>query len=134
MDSEAKAIIAQVSLCTTVIQALAKINKQIPLIAVKESVRPFILQINSCVIYLFFWLKESDSLPDGSHNFDELANIKLDYPDAVFGTGEDLTFLPYSSGTTGLPKGVELTHKNLISNLMQTLHPNFCVLKPPSGQ
>ena len=28
--------------------------------------------------------------------------------------------LPYSSGTTGLPKGVMLTHHNLVSNLCQT--------------
>ncbi len=28
--------------------------------------------------------------------------------------------LPYSSGTTGLPKGVMLTHYNLVSNLVQT--------------
>ncbi|MFZ0013226.1 MAG: AMP-binding protein [Acidimicrobiia bacterium] len=27
--------------------------------------------------------------------------------------------LPYSSGTTGLPKGVELTHRNLVANLAQ---------------
>lgn len=31
----------------------------------------------------------------------------------------DLAFLVYSSGTTGLPKGVMLTHKNLVSNVMQ---------------
>lgn len=29
---------------------------------------------------------------------------------------DDLIVLPYSSGTTGLPKGVMLTHKNLVSN------------------
>ena len=33
--------------------------------------------------------------------------------------GEDLVVLPYSSGTTGLPKGVMLTHRNLVSNLSQ---------------
>jgi acyl-CoA synthetase (AMP-forming)/AMP-acid ligase II len=32
----------------------------------------------------------------------------------------DLVVLPYSSGTTGLPKGVMLTHYNLVANLLQT--------------
>jgi acyl-CoA synthetase (AMP-forming)/AMP-acid ligase II len=31
----------------------------------------------------------------------------------------DLAALPYSSGTTGLPKGVMLTHRNLVANLCQ---------------
>lgn len=31
----------------------------------------------------------------------------------------DLAFLCYSSGTTGLSKGVQLTHRNMISNLLQ---------------
>ena len=32
-----------------------------------------------------------------------------------------LAALPYSSGTTGLPKGVMLTHRNLVANVVQTL-------------
>jgi acyl-CoA synthetase (AMP-forming)/AMP-acid ligase II len=31
----------------------------------------------------------------------------------------DLTALPYSSGTSGVPKGVMLTHRNLVANLCQ---------------
>jgi acyl-CoA synthetase (AMP-forming)/AMP-acid ligase II len=33
--------------------------------------------------------------------------------------GEDLVALPYSSGTTGLAKGVMLTHRNLVANVLQ---------------
>jgi acyl-CoA synthetase (AMP-forming)/AMP-acid ligase II len=31
----------------------------------------------------------------------------------------DVAVLPYSSGTTGLPKGVMLTHRNLVANIVQ---------------
>jgi acyl-CoA synthetase (AMP-forming)/AMP-acid ligase II len=32
---------------------------------------------------------------------------------------EDVVVLPYSSGTTGLPKGVMLTHRNVVANVLQ---------------
>ena len=37
-------------------------------------------------------------------------------------SGDDLLALPYSSGTTGLPKGTMLTHRNLVSNNLQFCH------------
>lgn len=38
---------------------------------------------------------------------------------------EDLAILPYSSGTSGLPKGVMLTHHNIIANVLQLEHPEL---------
>jgi acyl-CoA synthetase (AMP-forming)/AMP-acid ligase II len=40
--------------------------------------------------------------------------------------------LPYSSGTTGLPKGVKLTHSNLVTNVLQTLTPSDAETFVPS--
>ena len=31
----------------------------------------------------------------------------------------DICWLPYSSGTTGVPKGVVLTHRNMVANMAQ---------------
>ncbi|KAK4887003.1 hypothetical protein RN001_003274 [Aquatica leii] len=39
---------------------------------------------------------------------------------------QDIALIPYSSGTTGLPKGVLLTHHNLVANLVQTDHNELC--------
>ncbi len=40
-------------------------------------------------------------------------------PPKVEISGDDLVALPYSSGTTGLPKGTLLTHRNLTTNNLQ---------------
>jgi acyl-CoA synthetase (AMP-forming)/AMP-acid ligase II len=36
--------------------------------------------------------------------------------------GTDIAVLPYSSGTTGTPKGVMLTHRNVVANVAQSGH------------
>ncbi|XP_071626947.1 uncharacterized protein [Temnothorax longispinosus] len=40
---------------------------------------------------------------------------------------EDTVFLPYSSGTTGMPKGIETSHRNIVANILQSANPIFCL-------
>ena len=44
---------------------------------------------------------------------------------------DDVVVLPYSSGTTGLPKGVMLTHHNLVANICQCDH---AIVYQPDGE
>ena len=45
-----------------------------------------------------------------------------------------IAMLLYSSGTTGLPKGVMLTSKNIISNICQSVHcRELCYVEETTG-
>lgn len=55
----------------------------------------------------------------GATPFASLLDSDGQVPHVEINPREDLVALPYSSGTTGLPKGVMLTHYNLIANMRQ---------------
>ncbi|XP_018576358.1 4-coumarate--CoA ligase 1-like [Anoplophora glabripennis] len=83
-------------------------NLKIPIIAVK--------------------VHQNTSLSTGTINFFDYVTAKQQNFDEIYTksvTPDDVVLLPFSSGTTGLPKGVQLTHFNLVSNLMQTAVDEF---------
>jgi acyl-CoA synthetase (AMP-forming)/AMP-acid ligase II len=57
---------------------------------------------------------------DGATPVASLMQSNEEPPDLTIDPENDLAALPYSSGTTGLPKGVMLTHRNLVANIVQT--------------
>jgi acyl-CoA synthetase (AMP-forming)/AMP-acid ligase II len=56
---------------------------------------------------------------EGATPFTDLLTAGDTPPEVAIDPADDLVVLPYSSGTTGLNKGVMLSHRNLVANVCQ---------------
>lgn len=66
------------------------------------------------------------SKQDGTWDFSEMLDPSIDTSGLrPSRSNTDVVLMPYSSGTTGLSKGVSLSHRNIMANIVQTDHPDI---------
>lgn len=99
LKAKVKAVITSTAIASTVLTATrACLSRETPFIVIDD---------------------KTGSMPEGSIPFDDLITRGKSLPPVNPGrTCDDIAVLPFSSGTTGLAKGVMLTHRNLVSNIM----------------
>lgn len=83
------------------------------------------------------WLESPAGLSDGWHSFERFRTAHAEAPPHVPQSDADLAALLYTSGTTGKPKGVMLTHGNLwwnwvnVDSVVDTRFGDVCFAAAP---
>ncbi|KAK9738559.1 AMP-binding enzyme [Popillia japonica] len=113
IDSEAKILVTTSVLLPTAVKAIAEAKMNLHIITIKT--------------------KNTDTTPSGAIDWSELTNTKSDIPDIEPTALNDTIMMPYSSGTTGVPKGVELTNYVFVSNMTQFHSPDYAISEPATA-
>ena len=61
-----------------------------------------------------YWIQVGGSVPEGVLAYETLSSAGSTSPPSVEASGDDLLFIMYTSGTTGLPKGVMHSHDTVL--------------------
>ncbi|GER67050.1 hypothetical protein BpJC4_15210 [Weizmannia acidilactici] len=117
-DSGSKVILTVDFLYPVVAKVFRKTDLKHIIVTAIEDYLPF----PKNVLYRFIQMKQMGIAVQVKHETHQhllkriLQEEKAEPLDIPFDFEEDLAILQYTCGTTGVPKGVMLTHKNLIAN------------------
>jgi long-chain acyl-CoA synthetase len=131
-DSGAEAIIVLENFATTVEKVIAKTAVKRVIVGSMGDLLGFKGVIINLVVRRIKKMVPAYHLPDAVSFNDALAagrGLKFTKPSL---TGEDVAFLQYTGGTTGVSKGATLLHRNILANVLQNdawLQP--ALKKPP---
>lgn len=100
-------------------------NSEAVALIVQQSLLPLVTAVRNQVPELRHVLVVDAREEDAATSLVSFEHLLASYPSTP-PTGsppdwEDIAILPYSSGTTGQPKGVMLTHKNMVINACQSI-------------
>jgi acyl-CoA synthetase (AMP-forming)/AMP-acid ligase II len=81
-------------------------------------------------------LESASDIPAGTDGLRQMLQDGVDISDVCLtGNIDDTAVLPYSSSTTGLPKCVMLSHRNIVSNIVQINEcREICFTEPALGK
>lgn len=122
-DAGAETLVVLSNFAYTVEKAKAKIP-QLKNIIVTE-IGDYLSRPKAFIVYMvlkYLQKKIPDwNLPDSTMFKDALSKGKSHSFNTVEINNNDIAFLQYTGGTTGVSKGAELTHRNMIANIQQAL-------------
>ncbi len=105
-------------------RVLTKVENQVPGLShvITTSIGDYLPAVKRIMGRLLKKLPSGKVTPIAGKNIQSFKQVMNQYPadrQTATITPDDICLIQYTGGTTGLPKGVELTHRNIFSNLTQ---------------